>query len=97
MSTAPVPMDSMPASKLGNGRMEFKDDGTFTGTLSMPGLPQETSIDGTYQVDGDVLTMNNNLNKSTTKSKLRFESDYMALEPITEEPLAYVMYYKRVK
>ncbi len=95
MSKTPIPVDNLPKSKLASGRMEFKEDGTFEGTLSMPGLTQETSLNGNYQVEGNIITIYNSLNKSTTKSKMRFEKNYLVLEPITDEPLSYAMYYRR--
>ena len=97
MSKSPVPVDNLPASKLASGRMEFKGDGTFEGQVSMPGVPEGTPMSGTYQVEGDVITLNNSQNKSTTKSKVRFEKDYVVLKPLTPGPFSYSMYYKRVK
>jgi hypothetical protein len=97
MSIDPVSVDNLPSSGLAGGRMEFKEDGTLEGAVSMPGVPQGMRISGTYRVDGDVITINNDTNKSTTQSRMRFEKDYLVLEPITREPLAYAMYYRRIK
>jgi hypothetical protein len=97
MSMTPVPVDNLPESKLASGRMEFKEDGTFAGTLSMPGVTQETSVNGHYQVVGNIITIENGLNKSTTQSKMRFEKNYLVLEPITQEPSSYAMYYRRIR
>lgn len=97
MSKTPVALDNLPESKPAIGRMEFKGDGTFEGTISMPGVPPGTNISGTYQIAGDVITINNSLNKSTTRSKLRFEREYMVLEPVTQEPFSFTLYYKRVR
>jgi hypothetical protein len=97
MSVDPVSVDNLPASKLAGGRVEFKKDGTLEGVVSMPGVPEGMRISGTYRVDGDVITINNDMNKSTTQSRMRFEKDYLVLEPITREPLTYAMYYRRIK
>jgi hypothetical protein len=97
MSEAPLAVDDLPANKLASGRMEFRGDGTFVGVVSMPGAPRGTNIGGTYSVEGDVIAITNSLNKTTTKSKMRFEKDYLVLEPITRESLSYATYYKRAR
>jgi hypothetical protein len=97
MSQSPVPLEDIPQSKLVSGRLEFKRDGTFEGAVTMHSGPEETRLVGTYQVDGDVITIHNSLNNSTTKSKARLVRDYLVLEPVTREALSYIFYYRRIK
>jgi len=97
MSNTPIPLDEIPQSRLASGRLEFRRDGTLEGSVSVRGVPQETRLVGTYQINEDVVTIHNNLNNSTTKSKARLVKDYLVLEPVTGEPLSYIFYYRRIK
>ena len=97
MSRVTVPIDELPAASLAGGRMEFRADGTFAGRVVMPGAPQGVDMAGTYAVEGDVITIRNGLNNSATRSKMRFEKDYLVLEPAAPVPYSYTMYYRRVR
>ena len=97
MSRTSVPVDDLPSAKLASGRMEFKADGTYAGRMVMPGAPQGVNIAGTYAVEGDVITITNSLTNTSTRSKMRFEKDYLVLEPVTQEPFSYTVYYKRIR
>jgi hypothetical protein len=76
MSETPVPLNDIPHSRLASGRMDFKADGTFDGNVFMRGRPQGTSLAGTYEIDGDLLTIHNSSNNSTTKSKVSSTSEH---------------------
>ena len=76
--------------------MTFKEDGTFEGEVLYPKMPDKNlKVSGTYSVENQTLTVNNQSNNSTSKSTLKFEQDFMITSP--KQPGAVIMYYKRVR
>ena len=96
MSKVTMPVDKLPKTRLASGRMEFKPGGVFHGILSAPGSPG-TNMTGTYEIKGDIIKIKNSANDSVTESRVSLEKEYLVLEPMTKEPLSYVMYLKRLE
>lgn len=94
MTKEPFPLDKITETDLIGGSMTFKDDKTFEGEVVYPKMPEKNlKVSGTYSVEGEILTVNNQANNSTTKSTLRFERDFMIATPETSG--AFIAYYKR--
>jgi len=89
----PFPLDEITETDLIGGSMIFKEDKTFEGEVVYPKMPEKNlKVSGTYSVEGETLTVNNQANNSITKSTLRFERDFMIATP--ETPGGLIAYYK---
>lgn len=96
MSKTPVEVDKVPQDGKIGGTMDFKSDKTYESKITVPGIFDEgIKTSGTYKVEGDILTTTNKENTSTTKSKIRFEKDYLIISS-TDASDTSTMYYKRV-
>ncbi|MBX3245413.1 MAG: lipocalin family protein [Acidobacteria bacterium] len=96
MTSKPFPAKEISESDVIGGHMTFKEDKTFEGEVVYPKTPDKNlKVSGTYSVEGQTLTVNNQANNSTTKSTLRFEDDMMIATP--EKQGAVISYYKRIR
>jgi hypothetical protein len=96
MTKEPFPLEKITETDIIGGHMTFKEDRTFEGEVVYPKMPDKNlKVSGTYSVENQTLTVNNQANNSTTKSTLRFEQDFMIASP--EAPGASIVYYKRLK
>ena len=96
MLKTPFDIDKITETDLMGGTMVFKTDGTFEGEVNYPRSPEHNiAILGTYQVENGILTINNHTNNSTTKSKIKFEKNFMILTPLNPEGL--IAYYRRIE
>jgi hypothetical protein len=96
MTKEPFPIEKITESDMIGGHMTFKEDKTFEGEVVYPKMPDKNlKVSGTYSVEGQMLTVNNHANNSTTKSTLTFEQDFMIGTPETQG--AFIAYYKRIK
>ncbi len=96
MTKESFPIEKITESEMIGGHMTFKEDETFEGEVVYPKTPDKNmKVSGTYSVEGQMLTVNNRTNNSTTKSILRFERDLMIASPETKG--AFIAYYKRIK
>ncbi len=93
MLKTPIDLDKIKENDLIGGFMNFKDDGTFEGEVNYPKFPDKTiKVSGTYSVENGVITISNPGNNSATKSKIRFEKDFLILTP--SSPDGFTAYYK---
>lgn len=89
------PIEQVTESDLMTGHITFKADKTFDGEVIYPKSPDKnTKVLGTYTVEGDILTISNQGNNSTTKSNLKFEKDFMIGTP--QNPEGFIAYWKRI-
>ena len=89
MTKEPLPLDKITETDLIGGSMTFKEDKTFEGEVVYPKMAgKNLKVSGTYSVEGETLTINNLVNKSFTKSTLKFERDFMTATPETQERLS---------
>lgn len=96
MTKKPFPIDKITESDLMGGSLTFKSDNTFDGEITYPKMPDKNlKISGTYKVEKETLTINNQINKSINESTLRFEKDFMIAIPLN--PDGFIAYYKRSK
>jgi hypothetical protein len=96
MTKEPFLLERVVESEMIGGHMTFKEDKTFEGEVVYPKMPDKNlRVSGTYSVENQTLTVNNQTNNSSTKSTLRFEQDFMIASP--EKPGAAIAYYKQVK
>lgn len=96
MSPERVSVDRVTVSDLMTGTMNFKDDGTFDGEVVYPRMPDKNlRVSGTYTVHNGTLTIENQTNNSTTRSKLSFEQNFMIATPI--DPKGVIAYYRRIE
>ncbi|HLM61875.1 MAG TPA: lipocalin family protein [Pyrinomonadaceae bacterium] len=95
MVKTPFPIEEVTESDLMTGQITFKPDKTFDGEVVYPKSPDKnTKVFGTYTVEGDILTVSNQANNSTTKSTLKFEKDFMVGTPLNPE--GFIAYWKRI-
>lgn len=95
MTKKPFPVEKVTETDLIGGNLNFKPDKTFEGEVTYPKMPDKNlKISGSYSVENEILTINNQTNNSTTKSTLKFEKDFLVATPLN--PDGFIMYYKRL-
>jgi hypothetical protein len=95
MTKKPFPIDKITETDLMGGSLTFKPDKTFDGEIAYPKMPDKNlKVSGTYTVENEILTINNQTNNSTTQSTLKFEKDFMIATLLN--PDGFIMYYKRL-
>jgi hypothetical protein len=95
MTKKPFPIDKITKTDLIGGSLNFKSDKTFDGEVTYPKMPDKNmKISGTYAIEGEILTINNQTNNSTTKSTLKFEKDFLIATPLNSD--GFITYYKRL-
>lgn len=95
MTKKPFPIDKITETNLISGSLTFNPDKTFDGEITYPKMPDKNlKVSGTYKVENETLTINNQTNNSVTESTFRFEKDFMIATPLN--PDGFIMYYKRL-
>lgn len=96
MTKKPFDIEKITETDMIGGRMTFKPDNTFDGEVTYTKYPDKNvKAFGTYTIEGEILTITNQGNNSTTKSTFRFEKDFLIAKPLNPE--ASIMYYKRIE
>lgn len=95
MTKKPFPIEEVTETDLMGGSLNFKPDKTFDGEVIYPKKPENNlKVFGTYKIENEIITISNQINSSTTESKIRFEKDFMILTPL--KPDGFIAYYKRL-